>query len=247
MNESALLERAKQPNVLALAVPQLILFGGMLVMLVVHPNAVRSGLMSTRAILVNAGLLACWLLLSFVLLPRVLRNDYLRAAALTAVAVAAVFVLVIPTLHDERVVEAFPMAESMRLPALPAPSASPDTPLPPSTTAAQPVRVSTGELTGIDHDASGTASVYRLPDGSIVVGLEDIDIEPGPDYHVYVVEGANRRDKTDAVYLAALRGNQGTQYYEVPREAGDVGEGWTVLVWCRAFGVPIANATQQAR
>ena len=82
MSESPLLERAKHTNVLALAVPQVILFGGMLVMLVVHPNAVRSGLMSTRAILVNAGLLAGWLLLSFVLLPRVLRNDYLRAAGI---------------------------------------------------------------------------------------------------------------------------------------------------------------------
>ena len=246
MSESPLLERAKHTNVLALAVPQVILFGGMLVMLVVHPNAVRSGLMSTRAILVNAGLLAGWLLLSFVLLPRVLRNDFLRAAALTVLAVAAVIVLVVPTLHDNKVVEAFPMAESVRLPAPAAPSASPGAPLPPSTTAAQPVRVSTGELRGIDHDASGTASVYRLPDGSLVVGLEDIDIEPGPDYHVYVAEGADRKDRNDAIYLAALRGNQGTQYYDVPREAGDVGEGWTVLVWCRAFGVPIANATQQA-
>ena len=223
----------------------MVLFGGMLVMLVVHPNAVRSGLMSTRAILVNAGLLAGWLLLSFVLLPRVLRNDYVRAATLTVVAVAAVLVLVVPTLHDNKVVEAFPMPESVRLPAPATPSSSPGTPLPPSTTVAQPVRVSSGELRGIDHDASGTASVYRLPDGSLVVGLEHIDVEPGPDYHVYVAQGADRTNKDDAIYLAALRGNQGTQYYDVPREGGDVGEGWTVLVWCRAFGVPIANATQR--
>jgi Electron transfer DM13 len=242
----ASLGRAKHPNVLALAVPQVILLGGMLVMLVVHPNAVRSGLMSTRAILVNAGLLAGWLLLSFVVLPRVLRNDYLRAAALTVVAVAAVFVLVVPTLHDNRVVEAFPKPESVRLPDPAAPSTSPGTPVPPSTTVTQPVRVSNGELRGIDHDASGSASVYRLPDGSLVVGLEHIDVEPGPDYHVYVARGLDRKDKDDAIYLAELRGNQGTQYYDVPRDVGDVGEGWTVLLWCRAFGVPIANATQEA-
>ncbi len=246
MNEPALRERVKRPNVLALAVPQVILFGGMLVMLVVHPNAVRSGLMSTRAILVNAGLLAGWLLFSLVLLPRWLRNDFLRAALLTVLAVAAVFVLVIPTLRNNKVVEAFPMPESVRLTTPAAPSASPGTPLPPTTTAAPPVRVSSGELRGIDHDASGSASVYRLPDGSFVVELEQIDVEPGPDYHVYVAEGADRKDRNDAIYLAALRGNQGTQYYDVPRDAGDVGEGWTVLVWCRAFGVPIANATQQA-
>ena len=34
---------------------------------------------------------------------------------------------------------------------------------------------------GIDHRASGTAVIYRQPDGSLVVGLEDIDIQPGPD------------------------------------------------------------------
>ena len=46
MSESRFSTRAKHTNVLALAVPQVILFGGMLVMLVVHPNAVRSGLMT---------------------------------------------------------------------------------------------------------------------------------------------------------------------------------------------------------
>jgi hypothetical protein len=43
--------------------------------------------------------------------------------------------------------------------------------------------------------------------------------------------------------LDALRGNQGTQYYEVP-SGTDPGPGWTVLIGCRAFGVPVANSTQ---
>ena len=80
-------------------------------------------------------------------------------------------------------------------------------------------------------------------DGSLVVALEDIDVEPGPDYHVYVVGGRDRRSPGDGVELAKLKGNQGTQYYEVPRDV-TVGAGDTVLIWCRAFGVPVANATQ---
>ena len=69
MHESAHFERVKDPSLVAGALPHVILFGGVLLMLVVHPNAVRSALMSTRALLVNAGLLTAWLLLAFVILP----------------------------------------------------------------------------------------------------------------------------------------------------------------------------------
>jgi hypothetical protein len=226
------------------AIPQIILFGGMLVMLVVHPNAVRSGIMSTRAVVVNVGLLAGWLLLSFVLLPRLLHNVLARAAVLTVIAIAAVVVLVVPTLRDKKVVEAFPMP---KVEATSGADAKADVETPTSTApSTEPARIASGPLRGIDHDASGTASIYRRPDGSYVVGLEDIDIEPGPDYQVYVVRGSDREEPGDGTHLSGLRGNQGTQYYEVPADAGEVGEGWTVLVWCRAFGVPVANASPAA-
>src|SRR5690349_10581342 len=66
-----------------------------------------------------------------------------------------------------------------------------------------------------DHDATGTASIYRRGDGSAVVALEDIDIEPGPDYRVFVVRGPDGESPGDGTELDGLRGNQGTQYYEV--------------------------------
>jgi hypothetical protein len=154
------------------------------------------------------------------------------------VAVAALAVLVLPTLHDTKVVEEFPAAATLE--------ASESVPAEtPATSAPTPERISTGRLQGIDHDASGTASIYERADGSRVVALEGIDIEPGPDYRVIVVKGDDRRSPGNGTELDALRGNQGTQYYEVPRDV-DAGAGWTVLVWCRAFGVPVANATQAA-
>ena len=94
-----------------LAVPQVLLFGGMLVMLVVHPNAFTSGLQSTRALVVNAVLLAGWLLLSLVVVPRLIKNEWWDAAILTAVAVAAIVVLVVPTLRDTKVVEDVPRCD----------------------------------------------------------------------------------------------------------------------------------------
>ena len=209
-------------------------------MLIVHPNAFTSAVHSTRALVMNAVLLAGWVALSWLLWrwPRV------YVGVLSAVAIAAIAILVVPTLRDEKVVEEFPaaVAEPTTTPTPIAPAAQV---APPTTAPAEPVRISTGTLRGVGHDATGTASVYERSDGSRVVALEAIDIEPGPDYRVYVVSGPDRESPGDGLELDALRGNQGTQFYEVP-SGTDVGPGWTVLVWCRAFGVPVANAGQTA-
>jgi hypothetical protein len=226
-------------RVYAIMIPQVVLFGGMAVMLAAHPHAITAGVQSTRAMVVNAVLLTGWLVLSWVLWhwPRV------YVAVLSVVALAAIAVLVVPTLRDSKVVEAFPTASAGDR--VTPGSSRPESPAPTTTLPAAPVRISSGTLEGVGHDASGDASVYERADGSRVVALEGIDIEPGPDYRVIVVRGADEESPGDGLELDALRGNQGTQYYEVP-SATDVGDGWTVLIWCRAFGVPVANASQRA-
>ena len=105
------------------------------------------------------------------------------------------------------------------------------------------MRVSTGTLRGIDHDASGSASLIRSPDGSLVVRFENFDIQNVPDPRVYLVPSRDAQD-AGGVSLGGLKGNRGQVLdYAVPAGT-DAGPGWTVLVWCRAFSVPIANATQ---
>ena len=91
-------------------------------------------------------------------------------------AVAVVMVLVVPTIRDKKVIETFPEAQAQP----DASEADSDTPAP--TVPAEPVLIGRGSLAGIDHDATGTATVYRQPDATFVVGLEQIDVEPGPDY-----------------------------------------------------------------
>lgn len=121
--------------------------------------------------------------------------------------------------------------------------AAPPAPAEPAVTASGPERLRSGPIRGIDHRASGTAAIYRQPDGRYVVGLEDIDIQPGPDYDLYVVPGEEREDTRGGIRLGDLRGNKGTQFYEVP-EGVDLENGpWTVLVWCQTFAVPVAGAT----
>ncbi len=237
--------RAPTTRAVVAAVPHALLGGATLLMLVLHPNAVRSALTSTRAIVVSTGLAIGWLVLAFVIAPRVLRPLTVRVAALTGLAAIGVWLLVVPTLRDTVVVERLP--EGLASAPSTGPAANGVTPgaTAPSPTAAQAVRVSTGALRGIDHDARGTASIIRRPDGSSVVALEDFDVEPGPDYFVHLVPGANRERPADGSQLEKLRGNQGTQFYDVPADR-EPGADWTVLIWCRTFGVPVANATQRA-
>jgi len=58
-----------------------------------------------------------------------------------------------------------------------------------------------------------------------------------------VVASANRRDCDRGVRIDDLRGNSGTQFYDVPAGVDLESGPWTVLIWCQTFGVPVANAT----
>ena len=78
-----------------------------------------------------------------------------------------------------------------------------------------------------------------------MVRFENFDIEGTPDPRVYLQEGDDKRNP-GGVMLGRLRGNRGQVLdYAVPSQPS-AGAGWTVLVWCRSFSVPIANATQVA-
>jgi hypothetical protein len=115
---------------------------------------------------------------------------------------------------------------------------------PMATQPADPQRLRAGALRGIDHRASGMAVIYRQPDGRYVVGLEDIDIQPGPDYDLYIVPGADRKDTKGGIRLGDLRGNRGTQFYDVPAGVNLEDGPWTALIWCQTFAVPVANASR---
>jgi hypothetical protein len=141
-------------------------------------------------------------------------------------AAAALSVVVFPAYDNKTVVETLPIAAAA--------------PLPPAT---GPQPLWSGAFRGIDHRASGTVVIYRQPDGRFVIGLEDIDIQPGPDYDLYVVPGADRPHTKGGIRLGDLRGNRGTQFYDVPAGVDLETGPWTVLVWCQTFAVPVANTT----
>lgn len=207
-------------------------------------NAVRSALDSMQAVAINTAIAVGWLLFSLVLMPLIVRPQVVRVVVSSIAALVLAWVLFANAYRDKTVVETLRGLDAPVATTVPAADAAAEpTPETVVTTApAVPVRLRSAGLRGIGHRAAGTASIIRQPDGRLVVGLEDIDIEPGPDYRVYVVPGATETTSEGAVELDVLRGNVGTQFYDVPPGVA-VDEGtWTVLVWCKRFAVPVAAA-----
>lgn len=95
-----------------------------------------------------------------------------------------------------------------------------------------------GRLRGIGHTASGSAEIVET-DGKAVVQLRDFSVQAGPDYRLYLANGETPDGGRE---LGALKGTSGNQRYSVERRA-DARRFDTVLIWCRAFSVPVAAAT----
>lgn len=105
------------------------------------------------------------------------------------------------------------------------------------------VQLSSGQFVGVAHGASGTAAVVELGTGGRVLTFTDLSTDNGPDLRVYLVAGpvAGDGDVDDFVDLGGLKGNKGTQQYEIPADTDTVRYG-TVVIWCRAFTVSFAKA-----
>lgn len=116
----------------------------------------------------------------------------------------------------------------------------------PTTTApvpAEPIQLSSGQFVGIDHSATGTASIYEQ-DGRHVLRFEDdTDIQNGPDLYVWLLPTTSYEEGTPAEYidLGFLQGTVGGQNYELPDDF-DPEVHKTVLIWCLRFAVPFATA-----
>jgi len=118
------------------------------------------------------------------------------------------------------------------------PTAPPAPPAPAPSPAAGPIR---SALAGIGHRAAGQVVLLRRGDGTALLRFEGLDVEPGPDYDVYLVPGQGRRNPDGGTKLADLRATSGDQNYAVPPglARGPV----TALVWCTRYAVPVAAAS----
>lgn len=108
----------------------------------------------------------------------------------------------------------------------------------PTTAPGAPVALAEARFAGADdfHQGRGTATVYELEDGSLVLRLTDFEVTNGPDLRVTLFDGSEYLD------LGALKGNIGDQNYQIPAGT-DLADYSSVVIWCRAFDVVFATAS----
>ena len=198
------------------------------------------------------------------------RKRILIAAAVLAVpALALAWWLGSPLFIDRAVDEAFPhsadavvpaamtrtqveqtMATMAMLEGATMDEAMPATPGAPP--AAAPVIVKRGMFRDADgfHQGDGSATIYRLADGSHTLRFEDFRVTNGPDLRVLLVAHPDPQGRSDvqnspSVELDRLKGNVGNQNYPIPADVS-LGDYESVVIYCRPFQVVFSVAPLSA-
>lgn len=103
------------------------------------------------------------------------------------------------------------------------------------------------------HLTSGHARIIRSPDGSRRLELVDLSTSNGPDLRVWLTdqpvvegqEGWSLFDEGAYHELGRLKGNKGSQGYEIPSDL-DLESVRSVSIWCRRFAVSFGAAPLSA-
>jgi hypothetical protein len=162
--------------------------------------------------------------------------------------------LLSPLLLDKTVEEEFPFAHSATVPDgmsrgeiedTMATMAKMDSPMEDAMPhrMAEAVALKTGQFKDADraHRGSGTATIYRLPDGSHMLRLEILKVTNGPALVIILSPHPNPDNSGQVrqeghVELAKLKGNIGNQNYPLP-DGVDPCSFNSVIIYCKPFKV----------
>lgn len=117
----------------------------------------------------------------------------------------------------------------------------------PEMTGAQSVARGSFRRISAVHWAEGEAIIYQLPDNSKVLRFEGFQVANGPDLRVVLsasaepLTGEEMRLNNLDLELGRLRGNIGSQNYQIPAQV-DLSQYNSVVIYCRSFGVIFSSA-----
>jgi hypothetical protein len=106
--------------------------------------------------------------------------------------------------------------------------------------------LTTGTFHSVLHPTEGTATIYRLGNGSRVLRFTNFRTSNGPDVHVYMVATDDAKDNATGeragfIDLGTIKGNIGDQNYSL-RPDVDLSKYRAVSVWCKRFSVNFGTA-----
>ena len=109
---------------------------------------------------------------------------------------------------------------------------------------AQPLE--SGQFYSILHPTDGTATIYKLGDGTRVLRFTSFSTSNGPDVHVYMVAADDAKDaatveKAGFIDLGVIKGNIGDQNYTLGSDL-DLEKYRAVSIWCKRFSVNFGAA-----
>ncbi len=105
-----------------------------------------------------------------------------------------------------------------------------------------PVAVTAGDFVSLDHATSGTAFLVVQPDGSRILRIEDLDTDNGPDLRVVLSTAeVGSGDYGNLIELGRLKGNIGSQNYEIPADL-DLSTIRSTVIWCERFSSGFGEA-----
>jgi hypothetical protein len=106
--------------------------------------------------------------------------------------------------------------------------------------------LASGQFYSILHPTAGTATVYRMGDGSRVLRFTGFSTSNGPDVHVYMVAADDAKDTATVqqagfIDLGVIKGNVGDQNYTLAGDL-DLVKYRAVSIWCKRFSVNFGAA-----
>jgi hypothetical protein len=107
-----------------------------------------------------------------------------------------------------------------------------------------------GEFYELGHSGQGSVAIYKLADGSLVLHLENFQVDEGEELHVVVssqetIDGANEARLDAMIDLGPLKASAGDQNYLVPIGL-DLTEIRSVLIWSAGASEAFIGASLQA-